>query len=646
MTDLISVSTERSRLHACSAEPIRTPGTIQPHGALLGIDVASRMIVVASENSLDFMGVPPELVLEKTVEDFVGEEMLPALRSAAAGANPVPVEINGRLFDAIVHRNDDPIAFVEFEPSLPEQLDSASAVYAAAQRLSALDGMPDLLDHVAREFAALTGFDRVMVYHFHADGHGEVIAETRAEGLEPYLGLRFPASDIPGQARDLYLTKLSRAIVNSSSPNVGLVGVPGMIAHDLDLSLAELRSVSPFHLQFMRNMGQASTVSFSLVYRGQLIGMITCAHPSERRLPFLLRRSLELVANQVALEIGSARSLDELRREIDTGRLRAALVSKIVASDDLSAALLEGDPTVLDLIPADSAAICIDGDLQGTPGAPLDGVDALYKVANGSIFETNSLETTHPKLAEKLPGIAGVLYVPLTADGDFIAFFREEVLQSIDWLGDVRAQNSEPILEPRGSFSAWTESVSGTSLPWNDLAHQATELVRDIDGAVLRRGESRLATLALHDPLTGLPNRRYLMSELERALAQGGALSLLFVDLDDFKNINDSHGHEAGDRVIVELGRRLGEHTRAHDRVTRLGGDEFVVICEGMNEADALAMAERITAAVRQPFEEHTITASIGIVTADASATPDEVLQHADAAMYRAKQAGRDRFST
>ena len=636
---------EQTRLAACSAEPIRTPGTIQPHGALLGIDRESRRIVVASENLESVLGVAPEFALDHVVADLVGEDRLPALRVAAEGANPVTFDMNGYRVDAIVHRNEGPLAFVEFEPTLTVTGDSASGVYAAAHRLAALQGSDDLVDAVTREFSAITGFDRVMVYDFHPDGHGEVVAETRADGMDPYLDLHFPASDIPAQARDLYLTKLSRAIVSTSRPSVGLLAVPGTVAADLDLSLAELRSVSPFHLQFMRNMGQASTVSFSLVYRGQLIGMITCAHNTERRLPFILRRSLEVLANQIALEIGSAREIAALRRHVEIDSLRSALVSKIVASDDLVAALLEGNLTVLDLVPADSAAICLSGIVFGTPGAPLAVLDELVGAAGGAILETNALSTIHPALAARIPDLAGVLFVPLEAPGDFIAFFRGEVTRTIDWLGDVSQQHEQEVLAPRASFSAWTQSVSGTSLPWNDLAQEAHDLARDIDGALLRRGESRLATLALHDPLTGLPNRRFLMTELDRTLGLGGDLSLLFVDLDGFKSVNDTRGHETGDRLLIEIGRRLTAHTRENDRVARLGGDEFVVICDGMTGADAHTLAERMVEAIRQPFDGQTVTASIGILRVSDDDSAVDVLQRADAAMYRAKEAGRNRVS-
>ena len=641
------ITTEQSRLEACSAEPIRTPGSIQPHGALIAVDRTTELIVAVSENAERYLGVTPDRVLGRTVAAFVGEAPIPALRAAVTGKNPVGVTINGVDFDAIVHRGTAPITFVEFEPQLPDvATDDSSAVFAASSRLAQIDDRSQLLAAVADEFSALTGFDRVMVYDFHPDGHGEVVAETRLVEMEPYLGLHFPASDIPVQARELYLTKLSRAIVSTVTPNVGIMALPELVTPQLDLSVAELRSVSPFHLQFMRNMGQASTVSFSLIHRGELAGMITCAHNSERRLPFLLRRSLEVLARQIALQLGTAREIKNLRREVHLRELRATLLSKIVASDNFAGALLDGEFTVLDLIPADAAAVRLDGAVSRTDDAPaLQALESLTIAAAGSPFETNALSTTHPELSELMPDVGGVLFVPLPHDGDYVAFFRREVLRSVRWLGDIGEQNRATVLAPRGSFSAWTQSVSGTSHPWADLTDEAQELARELDAALTRRVEARLATLALHDPLTGLANRRALMNQLERAMSSVQEISLLFIDLDEFKAVNDTYGHETGDEVIVEVGNRLVEQTRAQDRVVRLGGDEFVVLCEGTSAFDAEVIAQRITAAVREPIGNLSVTASVGVVTVNGDSSAADVLGRADAAMYRAKQSGRDRVS-
>jgi two-component system, chemotaxis family, sensor kinase Cph1 len=641
-------ASERSRLEECSSEPIRTPGSIQPHGALLAFDRESRRVIVVSENAEDFLGIPPEAILGQTAEQLMGDAAIPGLVLAAEGANPRDLEIMGRKYDAIVHR-DGPISFVELEPQLPDfnERDAAAATYGAADRLAKLTDRAQLVKHITVEFSALTGFDRVMLYHFHPDKHGEVVSEVHADRMEPYLGLHFPASDIPVQARALYLTKTSRAIVSTVTPPVPLLASSENEALEIDLTHAELRAVSPFHLQFMRNMGQASTLSFSLIYRGELIGMITCAHNTERQVTFLMRRNLEVLANQVALQLGAAADIQRLTLRSRSQDLRMSLLGKIVASDDIAGALLDGDFTVTDVIAADAAAVRLNGEISHTANSPsVEQLDALLGDI-GLGIHTNSLSVDHPELARAFPDFTGLLAVRLGDNGDFLAFFRREVVQTIDWLGDLTEQNRAQTLSPRLSFSAWRQSVTGMSLPWDDAVTAASVIAGDVASALLRREESRLATLAMLDPLTGLQNRRALTEHLARREGRPGEVSLLFIDLDNFKAVNDTHGHEAGDDVIIETARRLVAITRSDDRVVRLGGDEFVVMCENSSRAEAEALATRIADAARRPIGDagHVVTASVGIVTMSANAATTEMLEQADAAMYRAKQAGRDRIS-
>jgi two-component system, chemotaxis family, sensor kinase Cph1 len=640
-------ASERARLAECSSEPIRTPGGIQPHGALLAFNRESRRVIAVSENAGDFIGIPPEAILGQTAEQLMGDDAIPGLVLAAEGANPRDLEIDGRSYDAIVHR-DGPVSFVELEPHQPDfnERSAAAATYGAADRLARLTDRAQLLEQITVEFADLTGFDRVMVYHFHPDKHGEIVSEVRAEGLEPYLGLHFPASDIPVQARELYLTKISRAIVSSTSEPVPLLAVAGTQPAEVDLSHAELRAVSPFHLQFMRNMGQTSTVSFSLVHRGELIGMITCAHTAERRLPFLVRRNLEVLANQVALQLGAASDIQRLTQRGRAQELRMSLLGKIVASDDIAGALLDGDFTITDVIAADAVAMRLGGETRHSADSP--SLESLTLLAGdiGLGISTNSLALDHPELTEAFSGFTGLLAVKLGDNGDYLAFFRREVVQSIDWLGDLTEQNRAQKLSPRLSFSAWRQSVTGTSLPWGEAVTAASVVAADVSSAMLRREESRLATLAMLDPLTGLENRRALAAHLERQEGSG-EVALLFIDLDNFKTVNDSYGHDAGDEVIIETARRLLATTRATDRVVRLGGDEFVVMCENSSRSDAEALATRIAAAARRPIGAggYSVTASVGIVTMSANSATMEMLEQADAAMYRAKEAGRDRIS-
>lgn len=631
---------EQRRLAECSQEPIRTPGAIQSHGILLGVDPVTGVIVVASANAERWLG--------RTIAEAGSDAIAWAVETGVA-VDPVRLEFDGSMYDVIVHRGGDPV-LVEFEPIVPSLEYVRTGVVTAIQRLAELTDADELRAAAARELRDITGFDRVMVYHFHEDGHGQVVAEERADDMESYEGLHFPASDIPAQARQLYLSKISRAIVSTTDAGTPLLSLLPDAA-PLDLGATELRSVSPHHLEFMRNMGQASTVSFSLVVHGELIGMITCAHRTERRLPILLRRSIEVLANQVSMQLASIAEIERLRHRLEVRERRAALLAPLYGSDDIGGILLDGTHTVLDLVPADGVYLRL-GDTVRIAGdaPPAERIETVVDALGGSSFVSEAFPSDHPELAVQIPGVTGLLVVPLGADGDCIAFLRGEVTRVVRWLGDQSSGNRPDALSPRRSFAQWEQSVTGRSLPWGHAAEEAFELGREIESSIARRDEARLAELAMRDSLTGLHNRRFLMERLEGALGDPEAgVALLFVDLDEFKHVNDSYGHDAGDAVIVEVARRLTSSSRSSDIVVRLGGDEFVIVCLDVGEDEAAAVANRTIRALADPVEVDgtpiAVTASCGVAVSGRGLSAAELLDAADAAMYRAKRAGRNRVS-
>ena len=215
---LVAAVDEDSRLAECAQEPIHLPGAIQPHGALLVVDPESLEIIQASDNTADMLGVIAPQLLRTGIGALVGATMQPTLRAALAtptgpGCNPLAARVNGGDFDVIVHRADD-VGMVEFEPALADSSgrDYLPLLHAAIQRLPSTTDSAELRTVAAREIRRLTGFDQVMVYQFYPDDHGEVVADDHAAGMTPYLGLHFPASDIPAQARRLYLLKGSGLI--------------------------------------------------------------------------------------------------------------------------------------------------------------------------------------------------------------------------------------------------------------------------------------------------------------------------------------------------------------------------------------------------------------------------------------------------
>jgi diguanylate cyclase (GGDEF)-like protein len=401
----------------------------------------------------------------------------------------------------------------------------------------------------------------------------------------------------------------------------------------------------------MRNMGQASTFSLSLVENGRLVGMITCAHRTERRLPVLLRRSLEVLAGQISMQLASMREIARLQHTVAVRERRAALLAPLYASDDIHAALLSGAQTVLDLVPADGVLVRIGGTSRVAGEVPaISDISRVLERLHGAPFVSECLSLDRPDLAELLPNVAGLLVVPVAQGGDALVFFRAEKLRDIPWLGDPSMTNRPNEVSPRTSFSAWVRTVRGRSDAWGTVTGEAAELGHELEIALQRRAEAQLAELAMRDALTGLHNRRYLVERLATGQPVGDdGKALLFVDLDDFKRVNDTHGHDVGDAVILEVARRLVTHSREHDVVVRLGGDEFVVLLDGVLGEDVNAIAERMVSSIAEPLIARSVplsvTASCGYVIAEPGSPRAGLLEAADAAMYRAKRAGRNRVS-
>ncbi len=650
---------ELQRLAECVLEPIQFPGAVQQHGALLAVHEESGWIIThASANTDEILGAEAIALLGRPLSDLLDADALDRVDAALGDSdadNPIGTMVGDRPVDVIVHRAQG-LVLVEFEPFLPTTSETILGTRAALRRFGLTRTVRELWNLAAREVKRITGFDHVMVYHFHPDGHGEIVAEAVEEGMESYLGLHYPASDIPAQARALYESKTSRMIVNSASPASALLADANRLDPlSLDLGRAELRAVSPHHLEFMRNMGQTSTFSLSLIRNGTLVGMITCAHRTERRLPYYLRDGLEILANQVSLQLAAMRDIEQLAQRNEVRELRAALVAQVARSDEMMDALLRQHITLLDFIPADGAAIRLGDVVESVgmvPGTPvLLGLIATIRDAGAPAdLVSDSLEGEHPAVAEALPGVSGILVRPLGTDGDYIAWFRGERIRTVEWLGDMSPGNRQTPLSPRNSFSAWSQEVGGTSAPWQGREREARELARDLQATLLHRAESQLAELALHDPLTGLPNRRLLTDRLEQALSRrrGTGVAVLFVDLDGFKGINDSFGHPEGDAALLQTARALRTSARSEDTVARLGGDEFVILCRDLTSDDAVELAERMLEAVRTAGGsdlDWSIDASIGVAVAPSGSDAAELLSAADTAMYRAKSAGKGRVS-
>jgi chemotaxis family two-component system sensor kinase Cph1 len=511
-------------LARCADEPIAVPGAIQPHGALLAVTEPGLRVTVASARAADLFG---REVAGRPLDELLDPADAGRLRSGLAGElaelDPLRVRVGDAEADLVVHRSGG-LLVCEFEPLLGAE--QAGAVWhrhlpMVLQRLSAAGTLEELTAVLARDVRALTGFDRVMVYRFDAEWNGEVIAEDARADLEPFLGLRYPAGDIPAQARALYTANWLRLIPDARYRPVPLEpALDPTTGRPLDLSGAMLRSVSPVHLQYLANMGVRASMSISLVDRGRLWGLIACHHHAGPHRPsYADRTAAEFLGRTASVLLPTTVEAAARDQVVEVAQRQAQLTAAASRSPRVpAAALTQGETTVLDLVPATGAAVRLDGRLTllgRTP--PPERVDGLVTslLATGRTA-TDALPGVLPDAGDLADVASGVLAVEVGGGlGDYLAWFRPETLREVTWGGNphespLSTDAGGPRLSPRHSFARWSETVRGTSRPW-----------REHEVAAGRALAAHLTDLAVHrveetNRLAAVLQRTLLLEELPK----------------------------------------------------------------------------------------------------------------------------------
>ncbi|RBY75711.1 histidine kinase [Blastococcus sp. TF02-09] len=520
-------------LDNCAREPIHVPGSIQPRGVLLVVSDPDHVVEQASENLEELTGVSWQQSLGRPLTDVLGVAAADAvIRSASAFGdlrerNPVELilDVNGspEPVDAVLHRavveghraagrggatggTPTTSLVVELEPargprpfSFPNTYQAVRGTVAELNRAATLQ---ELYDITARAVRELTGFDRVMVYRYDADYNGEVVAESKIDELNSFLGQHFPASDIPAQARALYEKNWIRLISDVAyEPSPVRPADHPASGRPLDMTYSTLRSVSPIHIEYLGNMGVRASMSISLLRDGKLWGLIACHHYSGPHAPpYATRAAAEFLGSTLSLRLVDRAQEDEVRRAL---RVRATLTALTAAARDedrrLTDALL-GSPGVLDLLPADGVVLRLQG-VTGTGGAGVPGevADAIAAWAAGTgddVVATDSLQRDAPSLDAPQDVACGALVLPLP-DGQYLLWLRGEAVQHVDWGGDphnkaiAEREGDEVRLSPRKSFERWREVVRGRSQPWTaEEVAEAAELRTHLLEALYARSRS------------------------------------------------------------------------------------------------------------------------------------------------------------
>jgi two-component system, chemotaxis family, sensor kinase Cph1 len=484
----------------CERELIHLAGSVQPHGLLLALREPELRIAMASANVRELLGVDVESLLNQRLAELGGDIKASVQRACTQGADlsgPAPLRCRlnargqAREFEGALHRvaggTAGSLLLIEIEPvgaahAGVETVDIAddalhTLVEAAVQRFSAAPAIGTLADNVVRSFRDMLGYDRVMVYKFDPDGHGKIIAEARDPRLDSLLGHHYPASDIPQRARELYLRNRLRVLVDVHYEPSPLMPrrLPG-VAEELDMSMCHLRSMSPLHLQYLKNMGVTATLVVSLVREGRLWGLIACHHYTARNLRFAVQAAADLLAEVVSTRIAAIENYAHAQVAIQVRRLEQRLVEATSTEGDWRLALFRNPRTVLQPLEATGAALFHDGELLTAGEAPSTAeLRALLQWIEAQPFEglfsCSSVVRSNPLLDPLTPTASGVLAVKLSAtQPDYLMWFRKEQLLTVTWAGDPSkpmVANNPLELSPRSSFAAWSEIVRGTALPWS-----------------------------------------------------------------------------------------------------------------------------------------------------------------------------------
>ena len=574
----------------CDREPIHVPQAIQPHGLMLVLDRDALTVAQGAGAIEDLTG--QEDWLERSINDVLGQPMGRRLRDMAtareAGFAGRWRASNRLEYDVVVHYAPGPI-MGQAERMVVEAEQSAQGARLGVELIARLDAaggaleragtVQDLCERAAEAFRNLTGFDRVMIYRFLDDEAGQVVAEARAPEAASFLNHHFPATDIPRQARALYLRNPVRVIPDSRYAPQPLRPTHGG-EPPLDMSDAALRSVSPVHLQYLRNMGVRASASVSIVVDGVLWGLVACHSAAPQLLPYDLRVACSTLARDLARQLRAKGDAELYRERVRLRRLEDELIGRLPADAALEDALALRAADLMQLTAADGLAIVRSGRMarfgHTPPEAAIKAIDDWLAGQPGvRPVSSNALSTVLPEAAAWTAHGSGLLAVRLPGDPPLsILWFRAEILETVRWAGDpstATKTGAAGVLTPRASFEEWSETVAGRARRWGAATVESAARLRDAlaDFAAVShlRTLNRSLQAGLAERDLRLEQQQYLMREVNHRVQNSLTLVSSFLGL---QAREQTDGPAA--TALQEARRRVRAVSAVHSRLYR--GDQ------------------------------------------------------------------------
>jgi light-regulated signal transduction histidine kinase (bacteriophytochrome) len=591
MTNWLS-ATEEINLTNCDREPIHIPDAIQSHGVLMVLTEPDLRIAQISENAHEILGIEASALLDRPIGEFIGGDCLQLINGCLDRnfeyINPLPIcffflgdcdELN---FNGLVHRALSGELVLELEPKTDNEKNEFFHFYHQIKhtltKIQQAESLTDLCNLIVQEVQQITGFDRVMVYRFSSQGDGMVFAEAKQPEQEAFLGLRYPDSDIPKQSKHLYTLNWLRLIPDVHYQAVGLVTHQGQknsqksAPTKLDMSYCGLRSISPFHIEYLKNMGVNASMSISLMQNRKLWGLIACHHNTSKFIPYEIRTICEFLGQLMSTEIANKEANENLDYKLHLKDIQRQFLERLTQTNNFIKELVANPKLLLNLTSAQGAAICQDDQIfliGQTPNE--DAVISLIDWLNGSdrpnlkqtnlkqtgskhhfqqhLFITNALPSLYPEFAKYQNIACGLMAMEISKfQRQYLLWFRPEISQTVTWAGNPEkqkqiAEDGTVMFSPRHSFEAWQEFVYGKSSEWLDCeVSSAIELRQAIVDIVLRQADElanvnlslersnneldAFAYIASHDlkePLRGIHNyASFLLEDYSDKLNEAG----------------------------------------------------------------------------------------------------------------------------
>jgi len=566
-----SVSQE---LTECDREAIHHISAVQSFGALIAVDT-DWTITHQSTNSAAMLGSKVSIEAGQKLSLHLRQGAIDELQEAIGKiAEDDVVERlfgldlagSGALFDCAIHPSGNSI-IIEFEPHAVDDFrNHLAAIPPLIAKLSTARSIDVLCDMAAGLVREMLGYDRVMIYRFHSDDSGEVVAENKRDGLKPYLGLRYPKTDIPQQARQLFLRNRFRIIADMDAQPIPIEHATDKDHAPLDLSMSVLRSHSRIHVQYMKNMGVGASLAISIVRQGRLWGMISCHHNTPKMVPYSLRSVAEMLSHMFSMTLDRLlieRSEDLRARSQD---LHEMLIRRLAEGASFVDDLDQFAAALGDLIAHDGLSVFIHNKYQARGQSPdreqfLTLLPSLDSASDSPLLATSALADHIPEADRFAETVAGALILPISRPPrDYLVLWRKPLTQTVRWAGvpDKAMTPREGRLEPRNSFAAWAETIDGHSEEWSDDDLTIADNLRTTLLEVILRMTDEVAS----ERKRAREQQDLLIAELNHRVRNILNLirALVSQSTKDAVNIAD---------FTVNIDGRIAALAKAHDNITR-----------------------------------------------------------------------------